>query len=164
MKIKPLKQKDDSACGPACIKMAAEYFQIPIKLTAIGKISQYIKKDGLTNQDLINTFEYFNFKVRSKLNTTWGNLKQSNKKNNVVIISWMKKGYLGHFSVVEKITDKYIVIVDPAEGKTCKIKKIIFLRLWMNYNDMWYPKKNTDIELRWMGVVSKKHIKKTRNS
>jgi len=164
MKIVPIKQKDDTACGPTCIKMVADYFDVPIKLGEIEKISQYIRKDGLTNKDLIDTLEYFGFVTKDKLNVTWGELCRANTKDKVIIISWMKKGYLGHFSIVDTITKEHIILIDPDEGKPRKMEKVIFMRLWMGYDDIrgWYPVKNTDIQLRWMCIVTKKRTKKTR--
>ena len=69
----------------------------------------------------------------------------------------MMLGYMGHFSVVEKVNKDFIELADPHTGKITKMKKIMFMRLWMDYDDMWYPIKNTDIQLRWMCVVSKKN-------
>ena len=74
----------------------------------------------------------------------------------------MKFGYIGHFSVVEKVSKDSIILADPHDGKDVKMKKIVFMRLWMDYDDLWYPSKNTDIQLRWMCVVTKKNIKKAR--
>jgi hypothetical protein len=74
----------------------------------------------------------------------------------VVIVSWMLDGYIGHFSVVEAVTDEAIILAEPYAGKHITIQKLKFMRLWMGYDDMWYPIKNTDIRLRWMCIVKKK--------
>jgi ABC-type bacteriocin/lantibiotic exporter with double-glycine peptidase domain len=98
----------------------------------------------------------FGLHATYKINTTWEDLIDANDKDKVIVVSWMKMGYLGHFSLVEKINKDSIILVDPDEGKTVKLKKIVFMRQWMDYDDMWYPVKNTDIQLRWMCVVSRK--------
>lgn len=163
MKIFPIKQRDASACGPTSIQMVLTYFKIPNSFKRIGEVSQYKKRDGLSNNHLVETLREFHLTVREKNNTTWGDLRRSNTKNQVIIVSWMKKGYIGHFSVVEKVTDKYIVLIDPEEGKAQRMQKIVFMRLWMDYDGIWYPRKNSDIQLRWMSVVSISNKKKTRN-
>jgi ATP-binding cassette subfamily B protein len=155
MKIVPIKQRDGSACGPTCIKMAAQYFNVPITLDKIGKMSRYKQKGGLTNQNLIDSLKNIGLTPRTKSSATWGDLRKSSKPDCVTIVSWMKKGYVGHFSIVRSVKDDYIIIIDPEDGKLHKITKAIFLRLWMDYDDMWYPLKNTDVQLRWMCVVSK---------
>lgn len=163
MKITPLKQWDESDCGPTSIHMAAQYFNLPYSLEQIAKISQYKKKDGLSNDDLVETSKKLGFAVRAKANAAWGDLMRSNTSNNVIIVSWMKYGYMGHFSVVERVGKDFIELADPEDGKISKMEKILFMRLWMDYDDMLYPSKNTDIQLRWMAVVSAKSKRKARS-
>jgi predicted double-glycine peptidase len=64
--------------------------------------------------------------------------------------------YIGHFSVVDNVTDTHIYLNNPETGFIEKIEKIIFLRLWFDYDEHWYPEKNTDIQLRWMLMVTDK--------
>lgn len=163
MKIFPIKQQDASACGPASIQMVLTYFKLPNSFKRIGEISQYKKRDGLSNNDLVEALRAFNLTVLEKANATWTDLTRLNTPNKVIIVSWMKFGYVGHFSVVEKVDKNHIVLVDPQEGKHSRMQKMVFIRLWMDYDDMWYPRKNSDIQLRWMCVVSKKDTKKARS-
>lgn len=160
MKISPLKQQDESDCGPTCIYMAVKYFGLPYSFEEIAKISKYKKKEGLSNEDLVETLKQLGLSARTKANATWSDFARSNTTDNVIIVSWMKYGYMGHFSVIERVEKNHIYLADPEDSKIVKIKKIIFMRLWMDYDDMWYPSKNTDIQLRWMCIVSKKRRKK----
>ena len=160
MKIYPLKQRDESACGPTAIEMVLKYFNIKHSYKEIATVSKYKEEEGLSNTDIVYTLKKFDLNVKEKINTQWSDLARYNKKNNVIILSWMLDGYIGHVSVLEKITKSHIYLADPHTGTTKKIKKIVFMRLWMDYDDMWYPVKNTDIQLRWMCVASKK---KTRS-
>ena len=162
MKIKPIKQRDDSACGPTSIQMILNYFKLPYTFKEITKVSGYKKKGGLYNKDLVLAIERFGLSVQEKANSTWADLTRLNKPDKVIVVSWMMKGYIGHFSVVEKVNKESIEFADPDTGKITKMKKIIFLRLWMDYEvSAWYPVKNTDIQLRWMCIVSKKIDKKS---
>lgn len=163
MKIPPLKQRDASACGPTCIQMVLAYFKVPNSFKKIAEVSQYKKRDGLSNEDLVETLRAFNMSVREKANTTWADLVRLNTPNKVIVVSWMKFGYIGHFSLIEKIDSHHVTLVDPQEGKHSKMQKIVFMRLWMDYDNLWYPHKNTDIQLRWMCVISKNGKKKTRS-
>jgi len=160
MKITPLKQRDESDCGPTSIHMATQYFNLPYSFEQIANISQYKKKDGLSNQDLVETLKKLELVVRQKANATWRDLMRSNIPDKVIIVSWMKFGYMGHFSIVEKVDKDFIELADSLEGKIITMEKILFMRLWIDYDDMWYPSKNTDIQLRWMCVISVKHKKK----
>jgi len=155
MKIKLIKQKDSSACGPTSIKMAVDYFSFPISLSKINKISQYRKKSGLYNTDLVKTLNDLDLKNKVVANAKWSDLLRYNKPNNVIIVSWMLRGYIGHFSVVDKVNTKAIYLAEPESGRIIKLDKLVFLRLWFDYDPKWYPEKISDIHLRWMVVVSK---------
>ena len=154
MKIHVRKQKDATACGPTCIKMTTDFFKLKHSLRQIEIVSQYKKKDGLTNEDLIETIRKLDLYVRVKTQARWSDLQKANKPDTVVIVSWMMDGYIGHFSVVERVSDHSVYLADPAKGKIIRLDKIMFMRLWMDYDDLWFPKKNTDIQLRWMAIVS----------
>lgn len=159
MKISPIKQRDDSACGPTVIQMALKYFDIKHSFKDIATVSAYKKKDGLSNTDLVETIKKFNLDVKEKTNAKWSDLVQYNNQKNVIIVSWMLDGYIGHFSVVERVGKNFIQLADPHTGTMVTMDKIMFMRLWMDYDDLWYPKKNTDIQLRWMGIVAKKKVR-----
>lgn len=159
MKISSIKQRDDSACGPTVIQMALKYFGIKHSFKDIATVSAYKKKDGLSNTDLVRVLKKFNLNIKEKANAEWSDLVRYNNQKNVIIVSWMLDGYIGHFSVVESVDKNFIKLADPHTGTVVKMEKIMFMRLWMDYDDLWYPKKNTDIQLRWMVIVSKKKVR-----
>lgn len=159
MKVSPIKQRDDSACGPTVIEITLKYFDIKHSFEDIATISDYKKKDGLSNTDLVDAFREFGLDIKEKANAGWSDLIRYNNPSNIIVVSWMLNGYIGHFSVVESVGKNYIKIADPHTGTLVKMGKIMFMRLWMDYDDLWYPKQNTDIQLRWMGIVSKKKVR-----
>jgi ABC-type bacteriocin/lantibiotic exporter with double-glycine peptidase domain len=154
-KIKPIKQRDDSACGPASIQMACKYFDTTHSYPRIIKAAKYQRSEGMSNADITKALLKIGFSVREKRNLTWAQLSRLNTKKHVLIVSWMLKGYIGHFSVVDRITKNYIYLADPETGRIEKLEKIIFMRLWFDYDDLWYPKKSSDIKLRWAAIVSR---------
>jgi ABC-type bacteriocin/lantibiotic exporter with double-glycine peptidase domain len=135
--------------------MAANALGKRISYKDISQVTDYKRKEGLSNTDLTVALKELGFKVSESANTSWDDLKKEvNKKDNVVIVSWMLDGVMGHFSVVKSVNDTHIVILDPNAGKAVKIPRVKFMRLWIDYDEMWYPEKNTDIQLRWCAVVS----------
>lgn len=152
-KIAPIKQWDEDSCGPACIEMTACYFNVPLTRDQIIKVTAYKEREGLLNTQLVGSLEVLGFQVESESSVSWERLQQANTDKVVIIVSWMLNGYIGHFSIVDHLTDSHIHLADPENGKISKFEKIRFLRLWMDYDDMWYPETNTDIQLRWMCIV-----------
>ncbi len=137
--------------------MVANYFGLPYAFEDIAKLSRYRRTGGMTNASLVKTFQKLGLHVSEKSSAQWGSIMRANTPDTVIVVSWMMFGYIGHFSVVEKIDKDHIDLADPHVGEVSKMEKIIFMRLWMDYGNHWYPKKNTDIQLRWMCVVSKEH-------
>ncbi len=41
-----------------------------------------------------------------------------------------------------------ITLSEPETGRLVTLEKMKFIWLWMSYDDMWYPEKDTDIKLR----------------
>ena len=156
MKIKPLLQKDSNACGPTCIKMAIDYLKYPLTLHKIEKVSKYRKRNGLSNNQIVGIVKKLGIQIQTKNNATWNDLSKYNTKNHVLLVSWMLNGYIGHFSIVESVSKNHIVLADPEKGGFNTLTKIVFLRLWFDYDESWFPHKNTDIQLRWLAIISKK--------
>lgn len=135
--------------------MALDYLKVPASQKQIDERSDYIAGDGMSNFDLVRTIQEFGVTTTQRNNLTWNELMELNSEGKVLIVSWMLKGYIGHFSVVDKVTDEYIFLAEPTEGKIIKLKNIIFMRLWMDYEDVDWPVENSDIQLRWVAVVER---------
>ena len=154
-KVRPLTPIHSRGCGPICIKMAVDYFDMPYSLSHIDKISRCRQKGGLTNKDLLATLKRLGLSVSTKRRSSWKDLRSLNTEKNVVILSWMLNGYVGHYSVLDKVTSEHIYLADPEKSDIIKISKFKFMRLWFDYEDIWYPQKTSDIQLRWLAVVKK---------
>ncbi|MBI2086943.1 MAG: C39 family peptidase [Candidatus Zambryskibacteria bacterium] len=156
MKVRILKQKHCSGCGPTSIKMIVNYFGIKMSQKNIEILCGNWKKEGMNNKDIVATLKKIGLNVKASYNSGWQDLVAQNSNDKVIIVSWMLRGYVGHFSVVEKMDKKHIWLNDPESGRVIKLEKTIFMRLWFDYDDLWYPKKSSDFKLRWMAVVFQK--------
>lgn len=155
MRIKPIKQKNSTACGPTCIFMVINSFGDKNTLRDIEKLSNYKKTDGMDDAGIAKVFDMLGYRAEVRKNTSWGDLISLRKSGFQIIVSWMKDGYKGHVSVLSKITDKHIFLADPDVGKIIKIEKIRFMRLWLEYDGHWWPNKVTDINLRTLIKIKK---------
>jgi len=159
MKIKPIKQRDSSACAPTCIEMVLNYFDVPHTVKEITKVTDYKKEGGMYNLQLVKAILNFGLKVKKRTNASWEELMKENTKESAIIVSWMLEGYIGHVSVVEKVTETHIFLAEPTTGRIMKVEKIKFLRLWWDFEgqggDVWYPETKADVQLRFAIVVTK---------
>ena len=158
MKIKPIKQRDSSACGPTCIEMALRYFGIPHTVKKIADVTDYKKADGLSNTEIVVALRQFGLRSKLVKNTSWERLQTLNTPDSVIIVSWMLEGYIGHVSVLEKVTDTHVFLAESTTGKIFKMERVRFLRQWWDYEaqdrDIWYPETKADIQLRVAIVVT----------
>ena len=162
LKLKAVIQSNKYSCGAASIYIAVSAIAPGKRFTLkqIEKAAGSYSKDGLTYKQLMGTIKSLGFGCKEIRFSGWERLKKESDAGNPVIISWMPmhlkkmlemKDTIGHYSVVEKVGKNYIIIADPDNGKKVKMDRLHFLRLWFDY-DVWYPKKSSDIKLRW-GVV-----------
>jgi ABC-type bacteriocin/lantibiotic exporter with double-glycine peptidase domain len=135
--------------------MAVDYFGLPHSLTYIDRLTRCKQRGGITTEDLLKTLKGFRLKVVDKKNASWRDLRNLNNKNRLIILSWMLEGHIGHFSVLDRVTTDHIYLADPQENGILKMPKMKFMRLWFDYDDIHYPRKSQDIQLRWMAMVSK---------
>jgi ABC-type bacteriocin/lantibiotic exporter with double-glycine peptidase domain len=133
--------------------MVAEFFGKKLASKKIMDACGAWKEEGMSNEDLVRALDTLGFKTKPSYESAWENLISENTKGKVIIVSWMLKGYIGHFSVVERVNDKRIWLAEPESGEIVSMEKIVFLRLWLDYGESWYPEKVTDFKLRWMVVV-----------
>jgi ABC-type bacteriocin/lantibiotic exporter with double-glycine peptidase domain len=158
MKIKPIKQRDTSACAPTCIEMVLNFFSVPHTIKEIAKVTDYKREGGMSNAQVVDTLKKFGLGVKAKSNVSWDELKKLNIEDSVIVVSWMLHGYIGHVSVVDKVTDTHVFLAEPTTGKVSKIEKIKFLRLWWDFEDrdqdIWYPETKSDVQLRFAIVVT----------
>ena len=155
MKVKVLKQRDSEACGPTCIRMTTNYFGLRWSAKHIALVSKYKQRGGLSNEEYTAALKKLGLQVRAREQATWNDLQKYNKKDTIITVSWMLKGYIGHFSILDHATKTHIFLAEPEAGKIIKLPKLVFLRLWFDYHELWYPLKNSDIQLRWMAIVSR---------
>ena len=154
LKIVPIKQPEQDACGPIALEIATQYFKKNLSFLDITNVIDYDKNEGMSNADMVVAVKKLELEANIIVGTSWEELKSQNTLDTIIIVSWMLHGYIGHFSVIDHVTDTHVYLNNPETGMIDEIEKIMFMRLWFDYDDLWYPEKNTDIQLRWMLLVN----------
>lgn len=108
MRIRFQQQYEHSECGLACASMLVDFFVKKIKLTSLR--TQYGVPNGGYNLKQIQTV-LSEYGINSKAVKI--NFESIDALPKPFIAYWNLK----HFIIVEKITSKFIFIVDPAMGK-----------------------------------------------
>lgn len=119
-----IKQHDITDCGAACLAAVAWYHKLRIP---ISKIREYAKTDrkGTNILGMIQAAEKLGFSAKGVKGTPEA-LKEIPLP---AIAHVVLPNGLHHFVVVYKITDKYILVADPAKGLE-KMKPEDFYAVW----------------------------------
>lgn len=122
-KVKYIEQNEHSECGLACVAMLLKYYGIDIGLTKLR--STFGVPNGGNNflhlQQILSSYGISAkaYKVE--------NLDYINKIKQPMLIYWERK----HFIILEKITKKFMHIVDPSVGRI-KVAKKDFMEKFSN--------------------------------
>jgi ABC-type bacteriocin/lantibiotic exporters, contain an N-terminal double-glycine peptidase domain len=111
MNIK-VRQHDITDYGAACLASIAAYYNLKLP---IARIRQYASTDrkGTNILGLIEASERLGFSAKG----VKGPLESLAKIPKPAIAHIIVKEVLHHFVVIYKVTDKYIQVMDPADGK-----------------------------------------------
>ncbi len=129
-----VKQNDIKDCGICSLESIIKYYNGFIPLETL-RLDTNTNVNGTTAYNLIKTAKKYGFSAQGQ------KIKELN--NNIILPAIAHivtaKG-LNHFLVIYKITDKYVLVMDPAYGYK-KINKNDFIKEWTNIILIFKPYK-----------------------
>lgn len=140
LKLKPFEQKSYSYCGPAALKILLSYFgkdfseEQLIQLCDVASAEMPTRGSGTEHEGLLQAVKEVGGYVFFKESGTIEELSYFVKEEKLpVIIGWFDKND-DHYSVVVNVTDKNIIIVDPAINEPERwLDKEVFPRIWFDF-------------------------------
>ena len=124
MKIR-VKQRDITDCGAACLASVAAYYKLTLPVARIRQLAGTDRK-GTNILGLVEAAEKMGFLAKG-VRGEWDSLFNIPKP---AIAHVIIKEVLHHFVVLSSTTDKYIEIMDPADGFFHKVSHDEFRRQW----------------------------------
>src|SRR5664280_1827148 len=124
MKIK-VKQRDITDCGAACLASVGAYYNISLPVARIRQFAGTDKK-GTNVLGLVEAAGKMGFLAKG-VRVDWDSLFKIPKP---AIAHVIVKEVLHHYVVLIRTTDKYIEIMDPADGATHRIEHEEFKKQW----------------------------------
>ncbi|MDM8536822.1 peptidase domain-containing ABC transporter [Desulfobacterales bacterium HSG17] len=119
------KQRDITDCGAACLASIASHhgYKMPI-----SRIRQYASTDkkGTNVLGMVEAAERLGFIAKG----VKGPFESLFKIPKPAIAHIVVKEVLHHYVVIYKVTKKYIIVMDPADGEIHKIKHEAFKKEW----------------------------------
>jgi len=124
MSIK-VKQRDITDCGAACLASVASYYNLKMPVARIRQFAGTDKK-GTNVLGLVEAAGKMGFLAKG-VRGEWDSLFKIPKPSIAHIIV---KEVLHHYVVLIRTTDKFIEIMDPADGELHKISHDEFKKQW----------------------------------
>lgn len=120
-----IKQRDITDCGAACIASVAAHYKLKLP---VAKIRQYASTDtkGTNVLGLIEAATKLGFEAKG----VKGNLDSLSKIPLPAIAHVIVKEHLHHYVVIYRVTDKYIEVMDPGDGKMYRKTIAEFTKEW----------------------------------
>lgn len=135
-----IKQHDFSDCGAACLASVSEYYNLSLP---ISRIRQYAgtKQKGTTLLGLREAAIKLNFLAKG-VKVSLEGLKDVPLPAIAHVMIKIDDVELPHYVVVYKITDKYVKLMDPANGKLEKKNLHEFEDIFTGYMLILIPDEN----------------------
>lgn len=144
-------EQGPSMCGPASLKILLSHFGKKYTEDQLAKLGSSTLEKGTSHEGMIQAIKEIGGYVFMKENGTIEELRYFLEKEKLpVIINWFQE-YEGHYSVVVSITDKNVIIVDPATNEPESwLSRSRFPKIWFDF----IGPENKSVSWGWYMVVT----------
>jgi ABC-type bacteriocin/lantibiotic exporter with double-glycine peptidase domain len=148
-------------CGPASLKIVANYFGIPATEQKLARACGSNKTIGTTGEGMLRGAEFLGLKAQIIDEASFSIIGKWMRRGALVVVDWMSPGQStpprvrmagGHYSVVAGLTFTHIILEDPGLGGRRRIKQAEFMAIWFDFDDLYLAKKS-DLILRRIIVI-----------
>ncbi len=135
IQLKKVRQSN-GLCGPASFSSLLAFYGVRMSERELASLCGSSKEYGTEPEALVTGLKKLGFKVEAHERGTWPELKTLVTHGTPVLINWWsdyEKPADGHYSLVYKVTDKNIFLMDPELGGYRRMSKERFMRQWYDY-------------------------------
>lgn len=145
-------EQSDGLCGPASLRMLLSHYNKNYSEEDLAKLTDANKEYGAEHEGLIKGVKGLGGYVFEKENGSIAELKYFVKEQKLpVLVDWFEKDG-DHYSVIANITDKHIILLDPAlkDGGRRQIDIKDFPQIWFGF----VGRDNRTVSWNWYMVVT----------
>ena len=125
------KQETNYTCGAAAMRMALESFGIRRSEKQVARVLKTNKVRGTWPRNFTPVAERFKLNHATMRNATIKDLKEFQKKGYIIIVCYSPTGITcDHYSVVKRVDNKKIYLLDPDIGEDHEYSLTFFRRIW----------------------------------
>ncbi|MES2477716.1 MAG: peptidase domain-containing ABC transporter [Bacteroidota bacterium] len=145
-----IKQRDITDCGAACLASVAAFFELKLPVSIIRQYASTDKR-GTNVLGLLEAAQQLGFEAKAAK----GAMKNLPHIPVPSIAHIIAPEGLHHYVVIYKVTDKYILIMDPADGLMHKKGIADFEKEWTGVIVLLLPSENFKKGNETISVVSR---------
>jgi ATP-binding cassette, subfamily C, bacteriocin exporter len=120
-----VKQRDITDCGAACIVSIASHYKLKLPVARIRQLASTDKK-GTNVLGLLEALQKLGFQAKG----VRGDFESLSKIPKPAIAHVIIREVLHHYLVIYKVTDKFIEVMDPADGQFHRYPPDEFKKIW----------------------------------
>ncbi len=153
LNVKPFRQSP-GFCGPASLKMVADYFGVKKSERAIGRLARCSAQHGTTGPNLILAARALGFSAQLVRHASFGDIHRFLRTNIPPIAGWFSTDD-SHYSPVVGLDAQRIYLQDPELRRMRVMDREAFMRVWFDF-DSDVPRHERDCILRRLIVLRPK--------
>jgi predicted double-glycine peptidase len=133
----------DGGCGPAALSFAVKRFGINISEMELARRIGTTPENGTSWENMIKGARDLGLEAEAYTDKSLDELQELHKKGKEIILDWMtssednplcKIEEDGHYSVMDKSTNQYVVLNDSIWGTLVLMKRDKFEKQWYDYD------------------------------
>ena len=155
MEITPINEREGQ-CGVATLKMLLKKFGIEKTTEEIHELLEF-KNNGTSAEQMVSAAQKAGLNAFVMESGTIGILKSFTDIGFPVAVDWFSEDD-GHWSIITKVTDKSVWMIDPEGARIRRFTHEKFLRIWFDYHHE-YPLHSMDFVIRQMVIIFRDKLK-----
>ena len=128
-------QTTDYTCGPVCLEMLLDFYNIPYDSAEIEKLCEARPNIGTDNSRLVRAVCSLGETVVTKENASMNDIITTLHAGHPVLVNYFNvRSGVGHFGIVKGMDDEHIILADPKNGDDYSIAIDDFKTVWHDHN------------------------------
>lgn len=140
---KNFKQKNGWTCGPAVARIVCHYYGHHVTIRQLADELR-TTRDGTSNRGLLRALKKRSIRYSVRDNVSLTRLRQTLKKNIVIVAYWIPRHKEAHYSIVTRVDRNRVYFHDPWFGSRHTYTHSYFEKNWWD-----------DEATRWMLAMKK---------
>lgn len=150
----PLARERPGLCGPYTLAAVLRVHGDRVSIVELTRLCRATRARGTSPRNLAAAARVRGFRARVQAWAEMSDLAAALRRGLPPVVLWFS-GDEGHYSAVVGLDRRFIYLADPELGRTRKLPRDAFRRVWFDFSTDG-PEKRAQLYARWMLTVEPK--------